>query len=54
MIYHDYQLARGGPLPSVGRGGAAPAPRGYRNRGAYPAGLSADNCPNYPYCYWIP
>ena len=47
-------LARGGPDQSLGRGVRAPAPQGYRNEGAYPAGLNAHNCPNYPYCYWIP
>ena len=55
-VINDIRLLQGGGGGGglVGRGVAAPSPEGYRNRGGFPAGLSADNCPNYPYCYWRP
>merc|ERR1711962_110283 len=27
---------------------------GYKNTAGYPMNLNADNCPNYPFCYWNP
>ena len=47
------QEKKGGHGP-VGLGVSAETPEGYTNQGLYPAGLTADNCPNYPYCYWSP
>ena len=38
----------------VGRGIAVKSPKGYRNRGRYPAGLNEENCPNFPFCQWVP
>ena len=31
-----------------------PVPQGYKNRGLYPAGLNEFNCPNFPFCQWLP
>ena len=38
----------------VGNGIAVEAPKGYRSRGRYPAGLNEQNCPNFPFCRWVP
>jgi len=27
---------------------------GYKNTAGYPMNLNAENCPNYPFCYWNP
>ena len=38
----------------VGNGIAVKAPKGYKSRGHYPAGLNEQNCPNFPFCRWVP
>ena len=35
---------------SGGFGGGSSDLRGYRKRVQYPAGVTAEECPNYPYC----
>ena len=41
-------------VPPIGRGSPARAPQGYKNKGLYPAGLNEENCPNFPFCHWVP
>ena len=48
-----FMLVPSSPL-LVGKGVAASAPTGYRNKGLYPAGLNEKNCPNFPFCHWLP
>ena len=38
----------------VGNGIAVEAPKGFKSRGRYPAGLNEHNCPNFPFCRWVP
>ena len=62
------QGSRGGQGGGGGRGGAGggtmeargnrgvvdSGPRVWKNRVQFPAGLNAENCPNYPYCVYSP
>ena len=47
--------AGGGTMEARGnRGVVDSGPRVWKNRVQFPAGLNAENCPNYPYCVYSP